>query len=88
MVANLPTLPALLSRGVNLESAPVEVDCPLDTCATMCYIADTLLLELEPTLDPRAVKWIPSRVRMGAPPAAYRVGSRPRGQEVRRTGWH
>ena len=24
----------------------------------MCYIADTLLQELEPTLDPRAVQWI------------------------------
>lgn len=68
VVGGMPMVTVQLSCGVNLEAHTVEVDGPLDTGATMCYISTSLLEELEPSLDPRSIKWIASKVRMGAPP--------------------
>ena len=68
VVAGMPTIPIQLSCGVDLEALPVDVDAPLDTGATMCYLSQALYEELAPHLDPRSVKNIRSRVRMGAPP--------------------
>ena len=68
VVAGMPMLPVLLSCGVNLESHGFQVDAPMDTGATMCYLSNSLFEELQPYLHPRSVKRIRSRVRMGAPP--------------------
>ena len=68
VVAGMPTIPVQLSCGVDLEALPVDVDAPLDTGATMCYLSQALYEELAPHLDPRSIKSIRSRVRMGAPP--------------------
>ena len=68
VVTGMPTLSVQLSCGVSLESLSVEVEAPLDTGATQCYMSQSLCDELEPNLDPRAIKPIRSRVRMGAPP--------------------
>ena len=68
VVGGMLTITVSLSCGVNLHAPAIEVDGPLDTGATMCYIANSLLNELEPHLDPAAIKRIASKVRMGAPP--------------------